>query len=94
MRRRVDAIPPAAALTIYVNGRGVRAHAGETVHAALVAAGRLGLRKSRQGEPRGVFCGMGVCYECRVTIDGIPDQRACMRLVAPGMRVEIDDESR
>ena len=89
--RKLRLDPISAAVTIFVNGRPIQAQVGDTVHAALVACGRLGLRKSRQGEPRGVFCGMGICYECRVTIDGLPDQRACMRVVERGMRVEIDD---
>ena len=67
-------------LTIAVNGRSIHAHEGDTVHAALTAAGILGLRTSRQGEVRGAFCGMGICYECLVTIDGVPHQRACMRV--------------
>ena len=78
-------------LTLMVNGRPVPAHAGETVHAALTAAGILGLRTSRSGEPRGIFCGMGICYECLVTIDGVPHQRACMRVVQPGMTVVIEN---
>lgn len=83
--------PPSALLTIIVNGRPVQADAGQTVHAALLAAGILALRKSRTGEPRGIFCGMGICYECLVTIDGVPHQRACMRVVQPGMTVVTDD---
>ena len=40
------------------------------------------------GEPRGVFCGMGVCFDCLVVIDGESSRRACMTFVAEGMRVE------
>jgi NADPH-dependent 2,4-dienoyl-CoA reductase/sulfur reductase-like enzyme len=60
---------------------------GLTLAAALVAAGELGLRDSRDGGRRGVFCGMGVCHECLVTVDGRPGQRACMTPAAPGMEV-------
>ncbi len=70
------------------DGQEVRAHPGETVGAALLAAGVSALRYSeRQGEPRGMFCGMGLCFECRVTIDGRPNQRACITPAAPGMQV-------
>jgi sarcosine oxidase subunit alpha len=76
-------------ITLRVDGVLCRAYEGETVHAALLAAGIRTLRIARKtGEPRGIFCGMGICYECRVTINGVPDQRACMTLVADGMQIE------
>jgi len=69
---------------------------GQTVAAALVAAGRLSWRTSRVGRrPRGVFCGIGVCFDCLVTIDGAGGQRACLVPARPGMTVtteEDDDE--
>jgi sarcosine oxidase subunit alpha len=58
----------------------------------LWAAGIRGLRKTaKTGEPRGIFCGMGVCYDCLVTIDGVPNQRACMTLVEDRMEIRIDE---
>ena len=45
---------------------------------------------STQGEPRGPLCGMGICHECRVTIDDAAHQRACLRLVQPGMKIVTD----
>ena len=68
-------------------GRGIPIRHGATVAAALVAAGELSLRETRQGDRRGVFCGMGVCHECLVSIDGRPGQRACMTVARPGMSV-------
>jgi NADPH-dependent 2,4-dienoyl-CoA reductase/sulfur reductase-like enzyme len=68
-------------------GRGIPIRHGATVAAALVAAGELSLRETRQGDHRGVFCGMGVCQECLVSIDGRPGQRACMTAADPGMAV-------
>lgn len=68
-------------------GERLTAYEGESLAAALVAAGRLGLRRARDGGRRGVFCGMGVCGECLVAIDGRGTARACMTPVAPGMRV-------
>jgi predicted molibdopterin-dependent oxidoreductase YjgC len=72
---------------IDLNGRGVTAVAGQTVAAALLAAGIMAFRHTARSRPRGVFCGMGVCFDCLVTIDDIPDQRACMTLARPGMRI-------
>jgi predicted molibdopterin-dependent oxidoreductase YjgC len=74
-------------VSITVNGKPVEAFAGETVYAALSAAGFRVLRESRTGTGRGAFCGMGVCYECLVTIDGKPQQRACMTPVRDGMEI-------
>ncbi len=74
--------------TIKVDGQSLRAKTGQTVAAVLLAAGRLAWNCSPAGAPRGVFCGMGVCYDCVVTIDGLPDQRACITPALPGMQVE------
>lgn len=60
---------------------------GWTVAAALLRSGVCVTRRSVSGQPRGPLCGMGVCQECRVTIDGVPHQRACMRLVQDGLDV-------
>lgn len=71
------------------DGEAVTAYPGETVAAALLAAGRRALRRTaRRGMARGFYCGMGLCWECRVAIDGRPAQRACMVEARPGMRVE------
>lgn len=67
------------------------ARAGQTVAAALWAQGRRVLRRSpRRGEPRGLFCAMGVCFECVVQIDGRPGALACQTIVSHGMRVETE----
>jgi aerobic-type carbon monoxide dehydrogenase small subunit (CoxS/CutS family) len=58
--------------------------AGSTVAAALMQAHGVA-RRSLRGALRGPLCGMGICHECRVTIDGVPHQRACMRLAADGL---------
>ena len=73
---------------IEVDGRPVPAAEGQTVAAALIGAGIAILRHTSSGAPRGVFCGMGVCFDCLVTVDGLADQRACVTPVRPGMRVE------
>jgi sarcosine oxidase subunit alpha len=62
---------------------------GEPVAAALLAQGERVLRYTdRLGLPRGIYCNIGHCYECRVVVDGIPSCRACLTPVRAGMRVE------
>ena len=78
---------------LLVDGRHVRAAVGTTVAAALVDAGVRAFRTSVQGEPRAPLCGMGICFECRVTIDGVPHRRACLVSVAGGMHVTTAEES-
>ncbi len=74
---------------INVDGKSVVAYEGETVAAALLAAGVYIFRLSRKNkEPRSFFCGMGACLECLVTVDGTHNIRACMTQVLEGMQVE------
>lgn len=68
-------------------GRTIRAFPGETVAAALLSAGEPVLRQTASGDPRGIWCGMGVCGECTMLIDGVA-RRTCMTAAAPGQRVE------
>jgi predicted molibdopterin-dependent oxidoreductase YjgC len=79
-----------------VDGEPLEFTEGQTVAAALVAAGRVAWRTTRVGRrPRGVFCGIGVCFDCLVTIDGAAGQRACLIPARAGMTVttqEDDDE--
>ena len=71
------------------DGEPVLAYPGESIGAALFAAGRRKLRTTaRLDAPRGFYCGMGVCWECVMVVDGKPAVRACMTAAAPGMRVE------
>jgi glycine/D-amino acid oxidase-like deaminating enzyme len=74
-------------VTIHFQGAAIPALAGETVAAALSAAGHLAFRRTPSGAPRGLHCGMGACFDCVVTIDGRIGQRACLATVADGMRV-------
>ncbi len=82
----------AGAFTIEVNGQPVTALPGQTVAAALLAAGRRILRHTPSGAPRGLFCGMGVCFDCLVQIDGLSGVRACLTPARPGMQVRLDPE--
>lgn len=74
-------------VTLRLDGRSTEVPGGITVAAALLGAGVAALRTSVTGEPRGVLCAMGICFECRVTIDGAPGRRACMTLCRDGMEV-------
>lgn len=78
------------AVDIIVNGRTIAAREGDSVAAALLAAGELHFRISPTAtEPRGPYCLMGVCFECLATIDGRANRQACMTAVRPGMTVTI-----
>jgi len=72
----------------HLNGEAVRCPAGLTVAGALFHLRRTTTRTTRRAEPRTLFCGMGVCCECVMQVDGRPSVRTCMTLVRPGMRVE------
>lgn len=73
---------------LHIDGQLVRVKAGSSVAAALCVAGGMGVaRTSVTGQPRAPFCGMGVCQECRVRIDG-RRRLACQTVCAEGMRVD------
>jgi D-hydroxyproline dehydrogenase subunit gamma len=74
-------------VTVTVDGRPTSAYLGESVAAVLIAGGDLSTRTTVDGEPRGLFCGMGVCFDCLVIVDGVPGTRACVTWVRDGMRI-------
>jgi D-hydroxyproline dehydrogenase subunit gamma len=84
-------LPPALErgrpVSVLLDGRSVVAYEGETVAAVMLAEGELVLRTTVGGEPRGIFCGIGVCFDCLVVVDGVPGTRACMTLVYDGIDV-------
>ncbi|ANN17448.1 proline dehydrogenase [Amycolatopsis orientalis] len=69
---------------ITVDGEPVAGIAGQSVAGVLLAAGRNSWRTTRSGAPRGVFCGIGVCFDCLLTVNDVPDVRACLRPAADG----------
>jgi hypothetical protein len=73
---------------ITINGRRVIVAAQTSVAAAILQQGEFCFRRSVTGEPRAALCGMGICYECRVTIDGEPHVLSCQTLSVAGMVVE------
>jgi D-hydroxyproline dehydrogenase subunit gamma len=78
-------------VSVELDGRHVDAHLGETAAAVIFAEGAAATRRTKRGASRGVFCGMGVCFDCLVVIDGVPNTRACMTWVRDGMRIETQD---
>jgi glycine/D-amino acid oxidase-like deaminating enzyme len=87
MRLTHSGLAPSRRVTFTFDGREIEALAGETIAASLAAAGENALRATREGERRGLWCGMGACFDCVVTIDGKPGQRACLAKVEAGMAV-------
>ncbi len=74
-----------ASQTILVDGEQVALRTGESVAACLLGNGRLAWRTTRiGGRPRGVFCGIGACFDCLVTVNGTPGIRACRYIAKPG----------
>ncbi len=77
-------------VTVVVNGIVVTMPAGSMVSAAILKTGVSAFRCSATGEPRGPLCGMGICFECRVTIDGEAHCRSCQTVCRDGMDVRTD----
>jgi sarcosine oxidase subunit alpha len=82
-------LPEAPLVTFTFNGQPIQGRDGEAIAAALWAVGIRVLRYAGlQREPRSLYCGIGHCYECRVTVNGIPNLRACLEPVHPDLTVE------
>lgn len=76
-------------VTISFDGGPITTAAGQSVGSALVTNGITAWRDTRKHErPRGLFCGIGICFDCLVTVDDVPNQRACLVEVRDGMKVE------
>ncbi len=88
-RRRTPAdlvrAEPGPSFEISLDGRPLPALPGQSIAAALWAAGVLSWRTTRRtGRPRGAFCGIGSCFDCLATVNGTPNQRACLTPARPG----------
>lgn len=77
-------------IEIKIDGEKVAVAAGLSIAAAILNSGRSVLRRSVTGEPRSAVCGMGVCFECRVTVNGIAHVRSCMTVCEAGMEIETE----
>ena len=82
------------ALRIDLDGTPVDGLRGQTIAGVLLGSGVLAWRRtSGSGNPRGVFCGIGVCFDCIVTVNGQRDVRACQRRAADGDRIETQHDA-
>ena len=76
------------------DGKTISAISGQSVGAALLAANQRSLRKTRFNKnKRGIFCGIGVCFDCLVVVDGVTNQRACIIEARSGMQIQTQDGS-
>lgn len=82
---------PGGDVTIHVDGTPVRVPAGSML-ASVLCNDRTtqAMRRSVTGQPRGPLCGMGICFECRATVDGRPRVRTCTLVCREGMEVRLD----
>jgi len=77
-------------MKVMVNAKPLEVPEGTVVAAAVVRAGVTKFRSSVSGQARGPLCGMGICMECRVTVDGQPHRRSCQTLCSEGMEIRTD----
>ena len=78
-------------LAVSLNGKTLTVPIGTTIAAAVFIAGQSSFRRSVSGEPRGPLCGMGVCFECRVAVDGVRHVKSCQMLCRQGMQIDTDE---
>ncbi len=75
---------------VRVNGKLMAVPTGTLVSVAIARAGQSWCRRSVTGEARGPLCGMGICFECRATVNGVAHVRTCQRVCEPGMEIATD----
>ena len=85
--RNATMVPDTKRVAFTFEGEAYQGYEGETLAAALTASGILGLRQTKDGALGGIFCGMGVCYDCVVQVNGRRAQRACLTKLMAGMDV-------
>jgi predicted molibdopterin-dependent oxidoreductase YjgC len=79
-------------IQIVLNGESMMIADGQTVGAFLLEQGQRSTRTTRFGlKPRGMFCGIGICFDCLVTVNGVTNQRACITRVKEDMSIQIQD---
>lgn len=80
-----------ASIEISINGEKIKAHKGESVAAVMMVEGYGAMRTTLVGDKRGIFCGMGVCFDCLVVVNKTPNTRACMTWVEEGMVISTQN---
>ena len=82
-------------IQLTLDGQTIEAFAGETVATVLLVSGYNVFQHNEKPQlPGSLYCGMGVCFNCRVTVDGVPDIRACVTPIAAGMIIETGEHHR
>jgi hypothetical protein len=84
--------PENRVFNIEVDGEKIPAREGQTIAAALLASGKSSFGTKRGDSPRGVYCGIGLCYECRMTVNGRKNIRTCVTLASPGCKIRAQYE--
>lgn len=88
MQRIIESSVQTQVINFTFDGEPVSGIQGDTIASALYAMGKRSWRRSKSGEERGIFCNMGVCFDCLVTVNGKPGIRACLERITEGMEVE------
>lgn len=76
-------------VTIVINGQEYQVRKGISLAAALLSNGFKRFRTENHTVPRGVYCGMGICFDCLVTVNSLPFQRACLTQVEQDMHIDL-----
>lgn len=91
--RMNNAIKDSKTVTLTIEGKEITAYHGDTVASAMLVAGFAYTRITPvKGKRRAPYCMMGICFDCLVEINGVPNQRSCQILVQEGMRVNIQEK--
>ena len=91
--RLVSGIKRGEQIKFFFNGQPVKAFKGETIATALMAAGHIIARKT-DGQPLGIYCNIGICHSCLMTVNGVRSVRVCRTPVTEGCQVETQDIER
>jgi len=79
-------------ISVYIDGQRYEAKKGEVIAATLLANGlKIHRHTAKRHEPRGIYCGIGQCTDCVMTVNGVPNVRTCITEVAEGMVIETQD---
>jgi len=82
-----------AAFEITIDGESVTAYPGETLATVILSTGQRTFRTTTEAaEPRGLYCGMGICFDCLVTLNGRPNIRACATLAQAGISLKDNQD--
>jgi predicted molibdopterin-dependent oxidoreductase YjgC len=86
--------PSSATVTVTLDGDALRVPANLTAAAVMLLHGSISRTTPVSGSPRAPYCMMGVCFDCLMEIDGVPNRQACLVTVAEGMRIRRQDRAR